>query len=108
MRFLLAVLMLGIALVPVIVGAVNDTDAPIQPANLSADVLAQIVGTGADQFGARGVASVACSPPSTWSTGYAFTCVAYSSSGKALGTYHGTVEATSGSEVHWKARWTSG
>jgi hypothetical protein len=108
MRLLLAVALHGVVLVPLIIVAVTDNETPAQPANLTADVRAQIVGTGPSQFGARGVARVVCDPPSSWSTGDTFTCFAYGNSDRALGTYYGTVEPTRGSDVRWKARWVLG
>lgn len=74
--------------------------------DLTANVQAQITGSGTDGFNVSGVGSVVCNPPSSWQPGATFTCYAYDSSNSELGEYDGTVEPNDGSgNYRWNAHW---
>ena len=59
---------------------------------LTSSVSSQIKGPAPSGFGATGVSSVVCNPPSSWTPGQTFTCFAYNSSGTGVVEYTGTVE----------------
>jgi hypothetical protein len=63
--------------------------------DLSDQVRTAIAGSGPDQFGVSGVASVMCGSPPSWTPGFKFTCSVYASSHRKIGVYDGTVEPTS-------------
>ncbi|MGA2835389.1 MAG: DUF4190 domain-containing protein [Acidimicrobiales bacterium] len=74
--------------------------------DLDYSVQGQVTGTGPTDFGATGVSDVSCQPPDQWTIGSTFTCVAYGTSGSAVGRYLGTVDpnAPDGTE-QWNGRY---
>jgi hypothetical protein len=75
---------------------------------LTSSVRAQIAGSGPDSLKVPGVASVVCSPPTSWQTGETFTCFAYGSTGSKIGRYEGIVAANSPTgQFEWNATWYS-
>lgn len=59
--------------------------------NLDYSVENQISGAGPTDFHAIDVSAVQCEPPTSWTVGSTFTCVAFGSTGSEVGTYYGTV-----------------
>jgi len=75
-------------------------------AELTYQVQQTVTGSGSGQSGVRGVTSVKCHPPSTWSSGQTFTCDIFGPSRKELGQYHGTIQPTTSSgEWRWEGAW---
>ena len=73
---------------------------------LQSSVSGQITGPAPSGFAVKGVSSVVCNPPTSWSPGQTFTCFAYNSSGTGLGEYTGTVEPNDSSgDQQWNAEW---
>ena len=73
---------------------------------LTSSVSSQIKGPAPSGFGATGVSSVVCNPPSSWTPGQTFTCFAYNSSGTGVGEYTGTVEPNDSSgDQQWNGEW---
>jgi len=75
-------------------------------AELQSNAKSNIIGPEPSGFGAKGVTSVICHPPTTWAPGKTFTCFAYGASGNGIGQYQGTVEPNSANgEQVWNAQW---
>jgi hypothetical protein len=56
-----------------------------------------------------GVASVVCTPATTWTAGNTFSCFVYDSSGNGLASMTGTVlETQSGDTSNWNESWSIG
>lgn len=82
---------------------------PTQQA-LGESVQGQIAGSAPDDFHDPRVADVVCEGPGQWTSGSTFTCIAYSepSGGlpeEAVGSYYGTVQASSGGNFRWFGRY---
>lgn len=72
-------------------------------AQLSNQVQQTVTGSGVGQPVVRGVTSVKCHLPRTWSSGETFTCKVFGPSRMELGQYRGTVEPTTTSgEWRWE------
>jgi hypothetical protein len=75
-------------------------------AELTNQVQQAVTGSGSGQSGVRGVTSVKCHPPTTWSSGLTFTCDVFGPSQTKLGQYHGTVQPnTPSGEWRWEGDW---
>lgn len=99
---------IGVFAVVVIVAAVSPSTTNGGPAlsDLTSQVQSQITGTGANGFGASGVDSVVCNPPSDWQPSARFTCFAYDSSKTEVGEYDGIVEPNAANgDYRWNAHW---
>ena len=98
----IALLLLAIA-IPTFIG-VTHSGPPVQ--TLDYNVLSQITGSAPDGFGVTDVMNVSCQPPSDWTTGSTFTCIAYGQNGTERGRYVGTVapDASDGT-YQWDGRY---
>ncbi len=75
-------------------------------AELTSNAKNQIIGPAPRGFAVKGVASVICNPPTSWTPGSTFTCFVYASNGTGLGQYDGTVEPNdSNGNYRWNAEW---
>ena len=75
-------------------------------AQLTYQVQQAVTGSGGGQSGVKGVTSVKCHPPNTWSSGETFRCEVFGPSQTELGQYHGTVQPTTSSgEWRWEGAW---
>jgi hypothetical protein len=110
----LAALIIGFAWIALFVLAVAiptflGTTGPGPPLPvLNSNVNNQIIGTGPDDFGATGVSNVACQPPTSWTPGLNFICIAYGPTGDEVGTYYGTVDPNAFDGTYqWNGRYVS-
>jgi hypothetical protein len=65
----------------------------------------QITAAPPDGFDVPGISDVSCQPPSRWTTGSTFTCIAYGAGGE-VGRYFGTVSPNAPNGTHqWYGRY---
>jgi hypothetical protein len=102
-----AFLVLAIA-IPTFLGVTHS--GPSQP-DLNYSVQGQITGTASNDFSDHRVSSVVCTPPSQWTTGSTFTCIAYATAPTGLpasevGRYYGTVAPNASDGTYqWNGRY---
>ena len=94
--------------IPTFLG-ITHSGPPLQ--TLTYSVQNQITGTAPNDFGDARVSDVVCTPPSQWTTGSTFTCVAYATAPSGLpasevGHYYGTVEQNASDGTYqWNGRY---
>jgi hypothetical protein len=74
--------------------------------NLDYSVQSQITGSGPGEFNATGVTGVDCNPPSRWTAGTTFTCVAYGPGNDVVGNFYGTVANAPTGRYLWFGRYS--
>jgi len=91
----------------------TSTTAPVASAGkapslslLTSSVQAQVTGTGPSDFSVGGVTKLTCTPPTDWTVGATFTCMAYDFASDELGVYDGTVQSAVKGVPQWNGLWS--
>lgn len=73
---------------------------------LTAQVQAQITGTGANDFAVTGLNKLTCDPPAVWHVNATFKCFAYDFAEDEMGEYDATVQPEAGGAPQWNGLWS--